>query len=216
MATRIVLADDHRVLRESLAVQLQQTGDYEVLGQASDGAEAVRLARELCPDVVVLDISMPGTDGIDAAREIVRRDPAVRVLALSMYADTPRVVDMFGAGATGYVLKSCQFDELRRAIESVAAGERYFDRAIDPRVADWCREKGGGRTGMPMALSPRERQVLKMVASGATTKEIAAQLHLSPKTVEMHRGRIMARLGIRSIAALTKYAIREGLTDVHS
>jgi DNA-binding NarL/FixJ family response regulator len=216
MAIRIVLADDHRVLRESLAAQLQQTGDYEVLGQASDGAEAVRLARELSPDVVVLDISMPGTDGIDAAREIVRRNPAVRVVALSMYADTPRVVDMFRAGATGYVLKSCQFDELCRAIESVAAGEQYFDRAIDRRVADWCRGEGAGRAAMPMALSPRERQVLKMVASGATTKEIAAQLHLSPKTVEMHRSRIMARLGIRSVAALTKYAIREGLTDVHS
>ena len=144
----------------------------------------------------------------------VRRNPAVRVLALSMHVDVRRVDAMLEAGATGYVPKSCQFEELCVAIRTVAAGERYVGGGIAPGIAN--RSPGDGSKGATThrGLSPRERQVLKRVADGATTKAIAASLHLSPKTIEMHRGRIMARLDIHSIAELTKYAIREGLTDV--
>jgi len=213
MSIRIVLADDHAIVRHGLSRAMQQEDDMEVVGQASDGHTTVELARELAPDIVVMDISMPDLNGIEATREIRREAPGVKVIALSMHSAKRYVTEMFRAGASGYLLKDCDFDELTRAIRTVADGKTYVSPSISNVVVEDLvhTEEKIEPTAFSL-LTQREREVLQLLAEGRTTKQIALRLHISPKTVEAHRLRVMNKLEIDNVALLTKYAIQEGLT----
>jgi DNA-binding NarL/FixJ family response regulator len=213
MTVRIVIADDHRLLREGLRGLLEKRTDLKVVGEAADGLTAVRLARELAPEIVIVDISMPGLNGIEATRRIAADCPGVRVLVLSMHSDRHYVIEALKAGASGYLLKDSAFDEVVHAIESVMAHAAFLSPAITDMVlreyvAGLTVEKGNafGR------LTAREREVLQLLAEGLPSKAIAARLAISVKTVETHRTAIMEKLDLHTVAELTKYAIREGLT----
>ena len=212
--TRVLLADDHKILRQGLRTLLEQEEDIDVVGEADNGRASVKLAGELAPDVVIMDVAMPDLNGIDATRRITEADPGARVLALSMHSDGPYVKGMLQAGARGYILKDCASEELTRAIRTVMAGQVYVSPGVTGAIVnDYVRQLSAA-TGEPAALSHREREVLQLFAEGASTATIAAQLHLSVKTIETHRKRIMDKLDLRSIAELTKYAIREGITTL--
>lgn len=215
MPTRIMLADDHQIVREGLATLLEQEGDMRVVGTAADGRAAVKLAAELLPDVVVLDVGMPGLNGIEAARQITGALPATKILALSMHSDRRFVLEMLRAGASGYLLKDCAFDELAHAIRTIVAGQTYLSPRIAGVVVEGLVQQGepGERTG-GAALTPREREVLQLLAEGMATKQVAHHLGASIKTIETHRRQIMTKLELDSVAELTKYAIREGLTSL--
>jgi len=213
---KILLVDDHGIIREGLSKLLQQAG-HEVVGEATDGRSAVRLAAELEPDLIVMDIGMAGMNGIDATREIVTRRPTTRVVALSMHSDPTYVARMLQAGARGYLLKESAFDELVDAIDECQRGGIYLSRKITGVVVgDYLDRMTDAPKPPPVSLTPKEREVLQLVAEGKSTKEIAKLLFISVKTVETHRQNIMNRIGIRSIAQLTKYAIRQGLTSLDS
>lgn len=211
---RIILVDDHQILRDGVLSFLARESEIEVVAVAADGREAVRKAQEFTPDVVVMDILMPELSGMEATRQILAHDPQVRVLALSMHSAAHVITEMLEAGAKGYVLKSSALEDLPAAIRTVAAGHTY----LSPPVADTVvrayldllsehpeRDKDN--------LSAREREVLQLIAEGVPTREIAAKLHVSTKTVEAHRSRIKAKLGIDNLPGLTKYAIAAGMTS---
>jgi len=204
---RILIADDHGIVRQGLTSLMERQPNIEVVGEAKDGQEALDLVKELSPDVVIMDVAMPNLNGADATRLILRDNPDIRVIALSMHAEKHIVRDILQAGAMAYVLKSYLFDELSKALEAAAAGERYLSPRIAGVVVDDYVSRGQS------AL--RERQVLQLTAEGKTVKQIARQLHVSPKTADGARRRLMNKLGISSIAELTKYAIREGITSAH-
>jgi two-component system response regulator NreC len=214
MSIRIVLADDHAIVRHGLGQGLGQEAGIEIVGEAGDGRSTVEMARELRPDVVVMDISMPDLNGIEATREIQREAPGVRVVALSMHSAQRFVTEMFRAGASGYLLKDCGFAEVAQAIRTVAEGKTYISPSVGNFVVNDLKhpQQGGAATAFSL-LTQREREVLQLLSEGKTTKQIALHLHISPKTVEAHRLRVMNKLGIDNIAQLTKYAIREGLTS---
>jgi DNA-binding NarL/FixJ family response regulator len=215
MSVRIVIADDHKLMREGLSSLLSQQADIMVVGQAINGREAVQLTERENPDVVVMDVSMPDLNGIDATRQILSRSPRTRVIALSMHSDRQFVAEMFRAGARGYLLKDSAFEELASAITRVAKDETYGAPRISGfRVEDYTRDEERGEPLLKPRLSEREREVLQMMAEGKGTKEIAADLHLSAKTVETHRQHLMDKLEMYSVAELTKFAIREGLTTL--
>jgi DNA-binding NarL/FixJ family response regulator len=214
MSIRVLIADDHAILRHGLARALEQEKDIELVGQAGDGRSAMELARERTPDVVVMDVGMPDLNGIEATRAIRRDVPQTRVIALSMHSANRYVREMFKAGAAGYLLKDGGFDELTEAIRLVAKGQTYISPAVSDTVlqsviVDPKNEEAGAFS----VLTAREREVLQLVAEGHATKRIAKRLHVSPKTVEAHRLRIMRKLDIDNVAQLTKYAIQEGLTS---
>jgi len=214
MNLRIILADDHAIFREGLRALLQDQPHMEVLAEAEDGREAVRLARELKPDLVVMDVTMPGLNGVDATHQITSASPKIKVIALSMHADQRRVAEMLAAGASGYLLKNSAFEELLQAIQAVVEHGNYFSPpVIGPIVRDYLklssREQPSGSS-----LTPREREVLQLLAEGNSSKEAAFLLHLNVKTVDTHRQRIMKKLDLHNLADLTKYAIREGLTSL--
>ncbi len=212
MKLRVILADDHAMLREGLRSLLQASDDFDVVGETGDGRDAVALARELEPDVVVMDVSMPGLNGIDATRRITRLLPEARVLALSSHGDGSYVKGMLEAGARGYLVKEAAADELKSALETIMRGRVYVSPGIADGRAEGCLQGDDGRA--PRALSTREREVLQLVAEGKTSVEIAAVLQLSRRTVETHRRRIMDKLEIRSVAGLTRCAIRAGITPL--
>lgn len=216
MALKIVLADDHQIFREGLRTLLSKQQNLQVVGEASDGRSAVRLVHEQEPDIVILDIAMPDLNGIEAARHIKREAPEVRLIALSMHADRRFVTGVLQAGASAYLLKECAFDELLDAIAAVEAGKIYLSPAITGIVVeDYLQHiSKSGEPTPAESLTSREREVLQLLAEGKNTKEIAAMLHVSSKTIETHRRQIMQKLGLRSVAELTKYAIREGLTSL--
>jgi DNA-binding NarL/FixJ family response regulator len=215
MRTRILLADDHAILREGLHNLLQTQHDMEVVGEAADGRAAVELAAELAPHVVVMDVAMPELNGIEATRRIVAEGGGrVKVIALSMHSNRGFMAEMLRAGASGYLLKKSSGAELLTAIRAVLNGQVYLSPAITGAVVDdFVRYVPAGRNAAFAALSPREREVLQLVAEGRTTKEVARWLHVSVKTVEAHRSQIMDKLHIRSIAGLTKFAVQEGITS---
>jgi len=217
MKTRILLADDHRIMREGLASLLQSQADMEVVQHASDGLEAVNLSRELCPHVVVMDLTMPGMNGIEATRRITNEVPQAKVLCLSAHGDTRFVSAVLDAGATGYLLKDCAFEELVSAIRTVIGNQFYLSPGIaGTLVEDYKTRRPGSDPSAFSKLTEREREIVQLLAEGHSTKQIAARLHLSVKTVGTHREHIMSKLNVHSLAAVTKYAIREGLTSVES
>ena len=212
MSIKILLADDHVILRHGLSQALQEEPDFEVVGQADNGYTALKLAGKLSPAVVVMDIGMPELNGIEATRLIRRDCPAVKIIGLSMHSNDKYVREMFGAGASGYLLKNCPFEELIKAIRIVMDGKTYISPSIgDLIVQDFVGKPDDSKSAFSI-LSQREREVLQHLAEGKTTKQAALCLHISPKTVEAHRLNIMGKLGIDNITQLTKYAIQEGLT----
>ncbi len=214
MAIKILLADDHAILRQGLSKSIQLEEDMEVVGQAENGLDAIDLVKELQPDVVVMDISMPDINGIEATREILRDFANTKIIALSMHSAKKFVSEMFKAGASGYLLKDCEFDELAEAIRTVVLGKSYITPEITDIVVDgYIKTSQEETSSVFSSLSKRERQVLQLMAEGKTTKQIGLMLHISPKTVEAHRLRIMDKLDIDNVAQLTKYAIQEGLTS---
>jgi len=212
---KILLADDHKLMREGLRMLLEKLGRITIVGEADDGVSAVRMARDLKPDLVLMDIAMPDLNGIEATRRIMTEAPGVKVIALSMHADKRFVRHMFAAGAAGYVLKGSAFEEVAAAIKTVAAGRIYISPKITDQVlAEYVKQLIKPSAGAESPLSGREREVLQMLAEGKSSRKIAGRLHVSVTTVDTHRKHIMDKLGFRSIAELTKYAIREGLTSL--
>jgi len=212
---KILLADDHKLMREGLRMLLEKLGRMTIVGEADNGVSAVRMVRDLKPDLVLMDIAMPDLNGIEATRRIMTESPGVKVIALSMHADKRFVRGMFMAGATGYVLKGSAFEEVATAIRTVAAGRIYISPKITDQVlGDYIKllTKPSPRGESP--LSDREREVLQMLAEGKSSRMIAECLHVSVTTVDTHRKHIMDKLGFRTIAELTKYAVREGLTSL--
>lgn len=209
MKIRILLADDHALVRAGMKSLVESTEAFEVVGEASNGREAVRLARTLEPDVALLDIAMPELNGLDAARRLAAECPQVRVLILSMHTDPGYVREALQAGTAGYLLKEASVEELELAIRAALRGERYLDPRVSKQVIDGYVRGLDAPEGK--ALTPRQREILQLIAEGRSTREIAERLHLSVKTVEAHRAQIMDRLDIRDVAGLTRYAIRIGL-----
>jgi DNA-binding NarL/FixJ family response regulator len=214
MQMKILLADDHEIIRNGLRSLIEKEHGLEVIGEAENGRMAIHLARELKPDVVVMDIGMPDLNGIEATRQITAEVPGVKVLALSMHTDRRFVTGMLKAGASGYMLKDGAFEELIHAIRLVASNRIYISPGISSVLVDDLRHPSQDKVPSLPALTAKEREVLQLVAEGKGTKEIASQLHVSAKTVETHRQHIMEKLDIHSIAELTKYAVREGLTSL--
>ncbi len=214
MAIRIMLIDDHKILRDALKTVLDREHDIVLAGEASDGAEALKLVRENRPDVVVMDVGMPNMGGIETTRALLAEHPGLRVLALSTYSDRRIVLQMLDAGACGYVVKSAGRDELLRAIRAVAQGRTYLCPEISAVVIDTVR---GGKKSIDkngdIRLGRREREVLQLLAEGCTSPIIAGRLHIATSTVEVHRRNIMRKLDLHSVAELTKYAVRNGLTS---
>ena len=215
MSTRILLAEDHAIVREGLRSMLEKQPDMEIVGETEDGRKAIELVKELMPDIVIMDISMPSLNGIDATRQITSEFPDVKVIALSIHANRRFVTDMLSAGAAGYILKECMFDELVRAIKAVVANGSYLGSKITGVVIEDYVKRLATTAETPLStLTSREREVLQLVAEGKSTKQIAMALHVSTKTIEANRRQIMLKLDIHSIAELTKYAVREGLTSL--
>jgi two-component system, NarL family, response regulator NreC len=213
MSIKIILADDHTMLRHGLSTSFEQVKDVEVIGQATNGHSVIEMVKDLSPDVVVMDICMPELNGIEATRTITKDYPNVKVIGLSMHESDKYIREMFRAGACGYLLKNCPFEELIEAIKTVIGGKTYISPSIGNMVIkDYTSPQQESESAFSV-LSQREREVLQLFAEGKTTKQIAGSLFISPKTVEAHRLRIMNKLNIDNIAQLTKYAIQEGLTQ---
>lgn len=215
MNPRILLADDHRLMREGLRSIIEEDLHFGVIGQAADGREAVSLAQELHPDAVVMDIHMPVLNGIEATREILSTCENIKVIVLSMERDKKFVSRMFSAGAHAYVVKHAAFDELADAIRTVLTGRRYISRDVtDIVIDDYVDHLNAVSDHEEITLTAKERQVLQLLAEGHTTKEISSRLFVSVSTVETHRQHLYTKLNKRSIAGLTKTAIRMGLTEL--
>ncbi|HOE16184.1 MAG TPA: response regulator transcription factor [Syntrophorhabdaceae bacterium] len=215
MTIRLILADDHKIVREGLRAIFEKITDVEVIAEAEDGLETVRLAKKLLPDIVIMDIGMPNMNGIDATRQIIAETKGVRVLALSTHTDSKFVMQMLGAGASGYLPKDCTCEELVAALHAAITNQLYLSpRITDVVIREYLHNLPKREPSVFTILTTREREVLQMMAEGKTTKEIASRLNVSVKTVDTHRQQIMAKLNIHSIAELTKYAIREGITSL--
>jgi DNA-binding NarL/FixJ family response regulator len=215
--TTVVLADDHAMMRGGIRSILEHAEGIVVVAEAENGREAIELASKHAPDVLLIDIGMPDLNGVEATRKIHAIDPKIAVVALSMHSDARYVTGMLDAGARGYLLKTCDAEELLRAIDAVQKGKLYVTSdvthvLVDRRHADGSRSTSPTGTPPPDVLTPREREVLQLIAEGLTSKEIGARLDISLKTVETHRTNVIQKLDLHSIAQLTKYAVREGLT----
>jgi DNA-binding NarL/FixJ family response regulator len=214
MKIRILLADDHQLFREGVRALIDSRDDMTVVGEARDGRECVRLAHALVPSIILMDVVMPELNGVEATHILRSELPNVRILALSMHSERTIVVQMLKAGAAGYVLKENSFEELAQAIRAVAEGKIYVSpQSADALISEYIARADSGGTSAFSLLTDREIEVLQCLSEGKTTKEIAFELALSVKTVETHRQGIMDKLNIHSVAGLTKYAIREGITS---
>ncbi|MFZ5953031.1 MAG: response regulator [Candidatus Rifleibacteriota bacterium] len=214
MKKRILIVDDHKIFREGLKSLLEKFPEFYVVGEASDGFEAVKLAEQQQPDLIIMDLTMPGLNGIESSRKILQQSPECKIIILSMHSDERFVIELLKVGVKGYVLKDSAFEELHIAIHNVLKNQAY----LSPVITDIVVREFAGNKNEPvknsafMVLTAREREILQLLAEGKATKEIAAKLTISSKTVESHRKQIMDKLQIHSVAELTKYAIREGLT----
>ena len=217
MAIRVLVVDDHEVVRDGLCRLIETEDDMEVVGQAENGRRAVELAREMTPDVIVMDVSMPALNGIEATRQITADESNIKVIALSMHSDSTFVAEMLKAGAAGYLPKDSAAKDVIQAIRTVIAGGSYLPPTLaGTMIADYVRKPLGPGKGVFSALTAREREVLQLLAEGKSIKETAGQLHVSTSTIETHRRNVMDKLDIYSVAELTKYAIRQGLTSLYA
>lgn len=212
MAIRVMLVDDHAILRQALRHVLELEGDIAVVAEASSAAEALLLAKQVAPDVVIMDIGMPGMDGIETTRHLLAENNGIRVLTLSTYLDRRIIQRMLEAGACGYVVKSAGSDDLLRGIREAAVGRTYLSPEVAAIVVKSMQSRQPGGEPVGGQLGRREREVLTLLAEGNSSPEIAAKLHIATSTVEVHRRNIMRKLDLHSVAELTKYAIRHGLT----
>lgn len=212
MSIRVLIVDDHKIMREGLRSLLEKQPDIEVVAEAENAQTALQLAEEFTPDVAIIDVVMPGLNGIETTRRIINKVPNIKVIALSMYSDKRFVMEMLRAGASGYLLKDCAFEELDGAIRAVIEDRTYITpRIVDIIVKDYFAQVERPPSSALASLTSRQYEVLQLLAEGKTTREIASQMSLSVKTIESHRQQIINKLNIHSIAGLTKYAIREGL-----
>ena len=212
---RIILADDHQIVRQGLRILLEAETDMKIVAEADNGRKVLKLAQELLPDVIIMDLSMPELNGIEATRQILSGAPEVKVIALSMHSDSLFVLNMIKSGASGYLLKDCALEELVKAIRAVVDDKTYLSPGVsDIVIRDFVTGWQTTNSSAFSVLSPREREVLQLMAEGRSTNQIADGLCVSVKTVEAHRKQVMTKLGIHSVAELTKYAIRQGLTSL--
>lgn len=211
----VFVVDDHRLTREGLRSLIEHDSSLNLVGEASNGRDALRQVAKLKPDVVVMDLAMPDLNGIEATRQIHRDYPDIRILGLSMHADREYVRQVLEAGASGYVVKDSAFDELEKAVRTIMRGSIYLSPQVADIVVDeYLHQSQQNEPNIYSQLSAREREILQLIAEGYTTKEIAAKLIVSVKTVETHRRNIMETLNLHSVAELTKYAVRSGLTSL--
>ncbi|MBM4270606.1 MAG: response regulator transcription factor [Deltaproteobacteria bacterium] len=215
MNVRILVADDHNIIREGLISLLEKQPDMEVVGEAGDGRTTVRLARELLPDAIIMDVTMPDLNGIEATRQIMKDLPMVKVIALSVHSDKHIVKGMLQAGASAYLSKYSASQELIKAVRLVMADKIYLSPEIAGIVVEDYKSSGSDSTSVFTVLTAREREVLQLFAEGKNSRQIAAALYISLKTVEAHRRQIMNKMGFKSLAELIKYALREGLTSLN-
>ena len=205
---KILVADDHNLVRAGLTALIARLPDMEIVGEAPDGRQALRMVRDLAPDLVLMDIAMPGLNGLEAAERIHGIQPQTKIIILSMHANEEYVAQALKAGASGYLLKDAATTELEMALKSVSMGQFYLSPAISRQVVD--NYLHGGPTGVDV-LTPRQREILQLIAEGKSTRDIAETLHLSVKTVETHRAQLMERLDIHDVAGLIRYALKKGL-----
>jgi len=213
MSIRIVLADDHKMILAALRSLLEKEIDIAVVGEAGDGAALLELVERTAPDIAVVDVGMPGMNGIEATRRLRAARPDLKVIALSAYSDKRFVLEMLDAGAKGYLIKASAGDELPRAIRAIAQGQTYLCPEVAGTIVEAARGKSSPEVNAAAKLGQREREVLALLAEGKSSSEIAARMHIAASTVEVHRRNIMRKLDLHSVAELTKYAIREGLTS---
>jgi DNA-binding NarL/FixJ family response regulator len=215
MSIKIMVVDEHKILREGLATLIAKQPDMEIVGEATDGREALDLVKENTPDLILMDVTMPNLNGIEATRQIKSKNPEIEIIALSLHSDRRFVLGMIGAGASGYLIKQCTFDELVLAINTVMAGKKYLSPEISNiLVEEFARKDSKEKAVIDSKLTPREKEILQLLAEGKNTKEIASNLSISVKTVETHRRHIKRKLKTSSVAELTKIAIKEGLTSL--
>lgn len=212
--TTIVLADDHQVVRQGLRALLEEEPDLRLLGEAGDGLETIQLVERLCPDVLVLDLMMPGLNGLEVTRQVGKRAPQTRVIILSMHADEAYVLEALRNGACGYVLKDASVAELVQAVREVAAGRRYLSSPLSERAIEAYVETAQGSVlDRYETLTDREREVLHLVAEGHTNVEIATRLSISPRTAETHRANMMRKLGLHTRTDVIRYALQRGIIE---
>ena len=217
MGIRVLLVDDHKIVREGIRSLLEKQSDIEVIAEAGDGRTALRKAQEMSPDIVIMDVAMPEQNGIETTRQIIAKNPNIKVIVLSMYSNKRFIEEMLSAGASGYLLKECVFEELVHAIQNVASGGSYLSsEAVDLVVKGYFHQLDKSKLSAFSVLTTREREVLQFLTEGKTTKDIAGILCLSIKTIETHRQKLMAKLDIHNLAGLIKYALREGLSSLET
>lgn len=215
MTIKVILADDAQIVRQGLRTLLASEPDIQVVGEADDGRKTLKLAQELAPDVIIMDISMPDLNGFEATRQLLVGSPGAKVIALSMHSDSLFVSNMLRSGALGYLLKDCALEELVKAIRTVMRRQTYVSPGVsDSLIQDLASNCAAGSSSAYSVLSAPERQVLQLLAEGKGTRQIAASLGLSSKTIEAHHQQIVGKLGLSSVAELTKYAIRQGLASL--
>lgn len=213
MKVRIILADDHPIMLEGLKALLEREPDMEVVGLVMNGRDAVCLTNKLAPDIVIMDVSMPELNGIEATRQILAQHPNVKVIALTIHSDARYAMEMLKAGARGYIPKQCAYEELSRAVRSVKMGQAYLSPGVTGNLLESLTgQGGGGKASAFSSLTPREREILQLLAEGNTSRAVAEKINISIKTVDTHKVNIMRKLGLKSLAELVRYAIREGIS----